>query len=422
MSPEPSSLRQTHDVGDALGGTFREEWSRVVGALARAFGDLDLAEDAAQEAFAEAARAWPRAGVPPNPGGWLTTTARRRAIDRLRRDATRDDRHRRTARGAATAATWPGLDGGGETIEDDQLRLVVTCCHPALDQPSQVALTLRLVGGLQTGEIARAFLVSEATMAQRLVRAKRKIRAASIPFRVPDAHELPDRLGAVLAVVLLVFDEGYVATAGEGLDRVDLCDEAIHLARVLARLAPDEPEVRGLLALLLLVAGRRPARVAADGSLVPLAEQDRTRWDRALVDEGLALVRGCLREGRPGPHQLQAAINAVHCDAPTWEATAWDQILALYDQLLAVTPTSIVALNRAVAVAEVVGPAAALELVDDLDLREHHLWHATRGDLLARLGDAPAAVDAFTAAAARTGNVAERRHLLGRARAAGAGG
>lgn len=410
---------QGGDEGSATARAFREEWGRVVAALARAFGDLDLAEDATQEAFEVATRTWPETGVPDNPGAWITTTARRRAIDRLRREQARELKQRAAV--ARTEATWDGIDVGGDGIDDDLLRLVFTCCHPALAQPAQVALTLRLVVGLTTAEIARALLVEEATLAQRLVRAKRKVRAATIPLRVPDAHELPDRLAPVLAVVMLVFNEGYVATTGDALDRPDLCDEAIHLARTLLRLMPDEPEVRGLLALLLLVAARRPARVGADGSLVPLGEQDRTRWDASLVAEGQALVRECLRLGRPGPYQLHAAMNAVHADAPSAAHTDWAQILALHDQLLAIAPTPVAELNRAVAVAEVRGPRAALEIVEALELDRYHLWHATRGDLLDRLGDHDGAAAAFRAALAGTANDGERRYLERRLRLAAAG-
>lgn len=398
-----------------IGGVFRVEWSRVVAVLARSFGDLDLAEEAAQEAFAEAAATWPSSGMPHNPGAWITAVARRRAIDHVRRESVRDAKYRQAVR-STNAPTWPGLDVGGESVEDDVLRLVFTCCHPALEPQSQVALTLRLVAGIETAAIARAFLVTEATMTQRLVRAKRKIRAASVPFRMPDDAELPDRLGPVLAVVALAFNEGYVAAAGDQLDRPDLCWEAIHLGRLLSRLMPDEPEVRGLLALMLLITARRPARIHADGSLVPLAEQDRGRWDRDLITEGQHLVRSCLRQAHPGPYQIHAAINAVHTDATTTGDTDWQQILTLYDQLLAISPTPVVELNRAVAVAEVDGPRAALDVVDQLDLDRYHLWHATRGDLLRRCDRIEDAVRAFRRSAALTDNPAERQLLQRRLR------
>jgi RNA polymerase sigma-70 factor (ECF subfamily) len=400
-------------VGPELDRAFRDEWGRVVAAVARAFGDLGLAEEATQDAFAAATTAWSRSGPPRNPGAWLTTTARHRAIDLRRREAARDAKERGAVRRDERDG-WPGLDAGGETVEDDLLRLVFTCCHPALDGPSQVALTLRLVSGLTTAEIAAAFLVPESTMAQRLLRAKRKVRATNLPFRTPEDAELVDRLAPVLAVVLLVFNEGYVATAGEQLVRAELCAEALHLGRMLARLMPDEPEVRGLLALMLLIEARREARVGSDGSLLPLAEQDRTRWDGALLAEGRALVRSCLRQGRPGPYQLQAAINAVHSDARSADATDWAQVLALHDQLRALVPGPVTELNRAVAVAELDGPDAALALVEPLDLQRYHLWHATRGELLRRRGDLGGASAAYERARELTDNEAERRFLARR--------
>ncbi|WP_206185050.1 RNA polymerase sigma factor [Thermoactinospora rubra] len=385
---------------------FREEYGRAVAVLTRVFGDLDLAEEAVQEAFAAAVRRWPADGMPPSPAGWIITTARRRAIDRLRREASRDDRH-------AQAALLHAQDDPGEQgpIPDDRLRLMFTCCHPALAMPARVALTLRLLGGLSTAEIARAFLVPEATMAQRLVRAKAKIRQARIPYRVPGQADLPERLRAVLAVVYLIFNEGYAASAGERLVREELCAEAIRLGRLLAELMPGEPEVTGLLALMLLQHSRRAARTDHHGRLVRLAEQDRGRWDREMIAEGQQLVRRCLRLGRPGPYQIQAAIAAVHSDAARAADTDWGQILQLYDQLLALTPTPVVALHRAVALAEVHGPQAGLEAVEELDLDGYHLFHAVRADLLRRLGRTAEATCAYQAALERTGNAAEQDFL-----------
>jgi RNA polymerase sigma-70 factor (ECF subfamily) len=385
---------------------FREQHGRAVAVLVRLLGDIDLAEEAVQEAFLIALERWPSAGVPPSPAGWILTTARNRAIDRFRREASRDDRQAQAV--ALLERDEPVEDGA---VRDDQLRLIFTCCHPALGISAQVTLTLRLLGGLTTAEIARAFLVPEPTMAQRLVRAKGKIRDAGIPYRMPEAADLAPRVNAVLAVLYLIFNEGYAATSGSAWVRENLCAEAIRQGRLLLELKPGQPEVMGLLALMLLTHSRRNARTTPDGGVVLLADQDRQQWDHALIAEGKSLVRSCLARNQPGPYQIQAAIQAVHADAPTALATDWAQIVQLYDLLVSQTPSPIVAMHRAVAVGEVQGPAAALALVDGLELGDYYLFHAVRADLLRRLGRSGEAAEAYLEAIARALNAAEQDFL-----------
>jgi RNA polymerase sigma-70 factor (ECF subfamily) len=400
------------DVRTATADAFREEWGQVVGALIRMTGDWDLAEECAQEALASALEHWPHRGVPENPGAWLTTTARNQALNRLRRASIETDKLQEL--GTMTPTAQDGPDGL-EPIVDERLSLIFTCCHPALGLEAQVGLTLRTLTGLTTAEIARALLVSEPTMAQRLVRAKHKIRDAGIPFRVPPAHLLPERIVAVSAVVYLVFNEGYSASSGPGPIRTDLCAEAIYLARTLTQLMPDEPELRGLLALLLFQNSRRAARVDEAGELVALEDQDRRRWDRDEVEDGLAELGRAEPYAAAGPYQTQAAIAACHASAPTADATDWGRIVELYDDLLIMLPTPVVELNRAVAVAMACGPEAGLALVDDLDgsgrLGGYHLLPATRADLLRRLGRTGDAAAAYREALSLARTDSDRRFL-----------
>ena len=395
---------------------FRREYGRAVAVLVRLFGDIDVAEEAVQDAFCAAVERWPRTGLPPSPAGWIIKTARNRTIDRLRREAVRAHKHIEATRLLRKEHTAE-LEGESP-VHDELLRLFFTCCHPSLSTSAQVALTLRLLGGLTTAEIARAFLVTETTMAQRLVRAKGKIRDAAIPYRIPAERDLPQRLQGVLAAIYLIFNEGYTATAGNHLFREDLSQQAIRLGRQLAELMPGEPEVMGLLALMLLVESRRAARVSSNGGLVLLSRQDRSSWNPKLIAEGQAIVRQCLRRDEPGRYQILAAINAVHSDAERSADTDWGQILQLYDQLMEVAPTPVAALNRAVAVAEIEGPAAALFLINDLPLDKYYLFHAVRADLLRRLDRPSEAADAYRLAIACGGNATEQRFLEQRLREA----
>jgi RNA polymerase sigma-70 factor (ECF subfamily) len=394
--------------GIAVERVFREAYGQAVATLIRIFGDITLAEDAVQEAFVVASDRWRREGIPPNPSGWIVTTARNRAIDDLRRSTRGRELHHQLGRLAPTPHDpWTEERGEDGPVNDDRLRLIFTCCHPALRPEHRVALTLRLLGGLSVDEVARSFLVSEQAMAKRLVRAKYKIKAAKIPYRVPDEADLPERLGSVLSVLYLIYNAGL-----DDPKRGSLRGEAIRLARALVELMPDEPEAAGLLALMLISESRVPARTD-EGALVLLRDQDRTKWDQTLIEEGQAIVRACIRRGRPGPFQLQAAIQAVHGAADSFETTDWPQIVTLYNQLFSIMPTPVVALNRAIAVAEVEGAGPALVMIDAIaqDLKNYHLMHAARGTILRRLGRREDARASFERAAELAVTEADRRFL-----------
>jgi RNA polymerase sigma-70 factor (ECF subfamily) len=411
-------------VTDTLDEIFRREVGRCTATLIRAFGNIDLAEDAVAEAFVIAAEKWPQTGTPPNPGGWITTTARNRAIDLLRRESTRGERYLAAYRlhlDDMEPDQMPDPDAANnpdefvDVVPDDQLRLMFLCAHPAIAADAQVALILRLLGGLETGEIAKAFVVPDSTVAQRIVRAKRKLHDNHASYRIPRAAELPDRLHAVLLAIYLIYTEGHTVSSGPILTRTDLTGEAIRLGRTLAILMPDEPEALGLLALMLLSESRHLSRVALGGTMVRLSDQDRNRWDRTLIREGQDLVRTCLRRNQPGPFQIQAAIAAVHADAPTYESTDWSQVVALYDQLYETRPNAVVALNRSVAVAELRGPVeglAALAEIDPSSLDNYQPYHATLADLLSRADRRDEARDAYDRAIELTTNTIERDYLV----------